>query len=163
MIRPFLLAVLLSAACVLRAGAAVPETVGFNEHIRPILSNTCFFCHGPDEKHREAKLRLDIRDEAMKERDGTRAIVPGKPDESELMLRITSHDKDEMMPPPKSKKPLLSEDEIATFRKWIAQGAKYEGHWAFQPLRKDPPPAVKETAWPKNGVDQFILARLERE
>jgi hypothetical protein len=161
--RSALLSVLLGAASVLQARAAVPETVGFNEHIRPILSNTCFFCHGPDEKHRDGKRRLDLREEAIADHDGVRAIVPGDPDKSELMLRILSHDPDEQMPPPKSKRAALTADEIATFRKWIAQGAKYEGHWAFQPLNAAAPPVVKETAWPRNPIDQFILARLERE
>ncbi|HEV7401723.1 MAG TPA: PSD1 and planctomycete cytochrome C domain-containing protein [Chthoniobacteraceae bacterium] len=188
MTRPAFLSVLLGAACALRAGAAVPETVGFNEHIRPILSNTCFFCHGPDEKHRDGKRRLDLREEAIVDHDGVRAIVPGDPDKSELMLRILSHDPEEQMPPPKSKRPALTADEIATFRKWIAQGAKYEGHWAFQPLRTAPPPNAdcgsriaewekREPArgaelrkqqpflenWARNPIDQFILDRLLRE
>src|SRR3954471_15692024 len=161
--RSLLFSLLCAAAGVLSARAAVPETVGFNEHIRPILSNTCFFCHGPDEKHRDGKRRLDLREEAIADHDGVRAIVPGDPDKSELMLRLLSHDPEEQMPPPKSKRPALTADEIATFRKWIAQGAKYEGHWAFQPLKNAPPTAVKETAWPRNPIDQFILARLERE
>src|SRR5882757_3639707 len=95
------------------ARAAVPETVGFNEHIRPILSNTCFFCHGPDEKHRDGKRRLDLREEAIADHDGVRAIVPGDPDQSELMLRILSHDPEEQMPPPKSKRSALTAEEIA--------------------------------------------------
>src|SRR5439155_18327030 len=84
--------------------AAVPEKPRFNRDIRPILSNNCFFCHGPDEKKREAKLRLDERASATADHDGVRAIVPGKPDESELLARMLSQDRDEVMPPPKSKK-----------------------------------------------------------
>ena len=78
--------------------APVPDKVRFNAHIRPLLSN-CFYCHGPDEKHREAGLRLDVRESAIAERDGVRAIVPGKPDESDLLLRVISDDKDDVMPP----------------------------------------------------------------
>src|SRR5262249_13011692 len=80
--------------------AAVPATPGYNRDLRPILSNNCFYCHGPDEKKREAKLRLDVRDDALAEHDSGRAIVPGKPGESELLTRILSHDKNEIMPPP---------------------------------------------------------------
>src|SRR5437879_2110836 len=83
-------------------GLARAEEVQFNRDIRPILSNNCFYCHGPDEKKREAKLRLDVRESAIEERDGVRAIVPGQPDESELIVRILTHDADELMPPPKS-------------------------------------------------------------
>ncbi len=146
---------------VLRVEAA--EKVQFNRDVRPILSGNCFFCHGPDEKKREADLRLDVRESALADRDGVKAIVPGKPDESELLTRILSHDKDEAMPPPKSKKPPLTAQQIATLRRWIEQGAEYEGHWAFLPLREEAPFAVKDGAWPKNPIDRFILARLERE
>jgi hypothetical protein len=145
--------------CAFQKGvAAVPEKVRFNEQVRPILS-TCFFCHGPDEKHREAKLRLDVRESAV----AKGAIVPGKPDESELLARVISQDADDVMPPPKAKKPLLTKDEIAVLRRWIEQGAEYEGHWAFQPLRDEAPPAVKDTKWCRTPVDHFIIARLERE
>ncbi|MEA3208771.1 MAG: hypothetical protein QOE70_1828 [Chthoniobacter sp.] len=167
--------------------AADSAKVRFNEQVRPILS-TCFYCHGPDEKHREAKLRLDVREVAIAERDGVRAIVPGKPDESELLLRVTSDDKDEVMPPPKVKKPRLTKAEVAVLRRWIEQGAEYEGHWAFQPLRDAAVPIAdcglriadwekrapsrgaelrKQQAflesWAKNPIDHFILDRLLRE
>ncbi|MGV3664161.1 MAG: PSD1 and planctomycete cytochrome C domain-containing protein [Prosthecobacter sp.] len=138
--------------------AEPPEKVRFNEHVRPILS-TCFYCHGPDEEHRAAKLRLDVRDSAVKKG----AIVPGKPDESELLARVLSQDPDDVMPPPKVKKPLLTADEVAILRRWIEQGAEYEGHWAFQPLRNDVPPTVKDTKWCATPVDNFIHARLEQE
>jgi hypothetical protein len=145
-----------------RSIAADSAKVRFNEQVRPILA-TCFSCHGPDEKHREAGLRLDVRESAVAEHDGIRAIVPGKPDESDLITRVVSTDKDELMPPPKSKKPLLRKDEIAILRRWIEQGAEYEGHWAFQPLRDEAPPAVKAVKWCRTPIDNFILARLERE
>jgi uncharacterized protein DUF1553/uncharacterized protein DUF1549/cytochrome c len=119
--------------------AADSDKVHFNKDVRPILA-TCFYCHGPDEKHREAKLRLDVRESAVAERDGVRAIVPGKPDESEMIKRVSSTDQDDVMPPPKAKKPLLTKGEIAILRRWIEQGAEYEGHWAFQPLSGAAPP-----------------------
>jgi hypothetical protein len=142
---------------------AVPAQPGFNRDIRPILSDKCFYCHGPDEKKREAKLRLDVAESAYAEHDSGRAIVPGQPDDSELLNRILSHDKDDVMPPPKAKKPPLTKDEVATLRRWIAQGAKYEGPWAFLPLNQAPPPAVKNNAWVRNPIDNYILARLEHE
>lgn len=167
MLRPpallFPLCISTLLALVLAASGAVPDKPGYNRDIRPILSNNCFYCHGPDEKKREAKLRLDVRDNALAEHDSGHAIVPGKPDESELLKRILSHDKDEVMPPPKAKKPPLTEEQIATLRRWIEQGAPYEGHWAFLPLNSAPPPAVKDRTWVRNPIDQYILARLESE
>jgi hypothetical protein len=158
---PLTVSTLLALAVVSRA--AVPDKPGYNRDIRPILSNNCFYCHGPDEKKREAKLRLDVRENALAEHDSGHAIVPGKPDESELLSRILSHDKDEVMPPPKAKKAPLTAEQIATLRRWIEQGAVYEGHWAFLPLNSAPPPAVKDRTWVRNPIDQYILARLESE
>ena len=144
------------------ASAAPPEKVRFNQHVRPILSN-CFYCHGPDPKHREADLRLDNREGATTDLGGYAAIVPGKPDESTLIKRVSSSDPDEYMPPPVSKRPKLTADQIAILRRWIEQGAEYEGHWAFLPLAPGEAPAVKNEAWVANPIDRFILARLERE
>ncbi|MES2707501.1 MAG: PSD1 and planctomycete cytochrome C domain-containing protein [Verrucomicrobiota bacterium] len=158
-----LLAVL-STLGLLTASHAAAEPLRFNRDIRPILSNACFRCHGPDDKKREGGLRLDLRNAAITElKSGDTAIVPGKPDESELLKRVSTHDPDDMMPPPEAKKPALTEQEVATLRDWITQGASFEDHWAFLPLGNDAPPAVKNTAWPRNGIDQFILARLEKE
>ena len=159
---------LLLAACsalvLISAAGAQAEPLRFNRDIRPILSNACFRCHGPDEKKREGGLRLDFRESALSVlKSGDTAIVPGQPDKSELLKRVTSHDPDGMMPPPEAKKPALTEKEITTLREWITEGAPYEDHWAFLPLSNDAPPAVKNTAWPCNGIDQFILARLEKE
>src|SRR5262245_61449539 len=109
------------AICALPLAAVAQEKVRFNEHIRPILSNNCFYCHGPDEKHREADLRLDVREGAVADLGGYAAIVPGKPDVSELIKRVTTDDVDDLMPPKKSKKPRLSEKEVALLRKWIEQ------------------------------------------
>jgi hypothetical protein len=139
--------------------AAVPEVVRFNQHVRPILSNNCFYCHGPDPKHREAELRLDDREAAIE----YGAIVPGEPDQSTLIERVGHDDPEQQMPPPHSKKPRLSDEQIAILRKWIEQGAEYEGHWAFLPLAAAEPPPVKDASWPRNAIDRFILARLEQE
>ncbi|MEZ5300113.1 MAG: PSD1 and planctomycete cytochrome C domain-containing protein [Verrucomicrobiales bacterium] len=136
--------------------------IEFNRDIRPILSNNCFHCHGPDDKKRDADLRLDSFEGATADLGGYAAVVPGKPDESELLLRVTEEAGDDLMPPAKSKKPPLTGEQVALLREWIAQGAKYEGHWAFLPIRKDPPPAIDDP-WVRNGIDRFILARLRAE
>ena len=140
---------------------AAQQNVQFNRDIRPLLSDRCFYCHGPDEKTRKAGLRLDTFEGATKDRGGYRAVSPGNPDESELLKRVTAHDAT-VMPPVAAKKPALTPQEADLLRRWIAQGAKYEGHWAFQPLAKTPPPAVKNTRWIRNDIDRFILARLEQ-
>ena len=140
--------------------AAGPD---FAREVRPVLSNRCFKCHGPDEGHREAGLRLDLREEALRELDsGTRAIVPGHPDDSELIARITSTDPDLVMPPPHAKI-VLTDRERQILTDWIAAGAEYRPHWAFvKPIRPGLP-TVKNTAWPKNEIDRFVLSRLEQE
>ena len=137
---------------------AQAQEVNFNRDIRPILSNKCFFCHGPDEKTREAGLRLDTREGATADIDGFFAIVPGKPDDSELLFRV-AHDQDnDIMPPPKSKKGRLTKSEIALLRRWIEQGAPYQGHWAFEPLSDSKPPA----SWKANPIDYYINRSLTR-
>ena len=106
------------------------QPVVFNHDVRPILSDKCFACHGPDSNKREAGLRLDIRELALKELEsGSRAIVPGKPGESELLRRVAAHDADEAMPPDAAKLGRLTSAEIDTLRRWIAAGAKYQAHW----------------------------------
>ena len=143
-----------------------PEASGridFTRTIRPILSDACFRCHGPDEKHRKAKFRLDTRQGAMSPRDeGIFAIVPGKPEESELYRRIASTDHDEVMPPAKSKRK-LTRDEIELVRKWIEQGAEWARHWSLVPPLEPAIPRVKDERWVRNDIDRFILSRLERE
>ena len=140
------------------AGAEVPD---FTRDVRPILSEHCLKCHGPDDAARQANLRFDLREAATKKSDsGAIAIVPGKPEVSELVRRIASHDADEMMPPPTANKP-LSEAKRQILRRWIAAGAAYKPHWAFVPPRQSQPPAVRQTDWPRNPIDRFILARLE--
>ncbi|MBU6302364.1 MAG: DUF1553 domain-containing protein [Verrucomicrobia bacterium] len=124
---------------VVRADAADPAPLQFNRDIRPILSEKCFQCHGPDPKKRDSGLRLDEGAAATADRKGIRAIAPGNPGASELLARVTSNDPDEVMPPPSAKIGSLSAGEIATLRRWIEQGAPYEKHWAFNSLK---PPAA---------------------
>ncbi len=140
--------------------AAGPD---FAREVRPILSNRCFKCHGPDEGNREAGLRLDRREAALGELDsGSRAIVPGHPLDSELVARITSTDPDLVMPPPHTKV-VLGDDERRILSEWIAAGAEYRPHWAFVAPRKPAPPAVTDATWPRGAIDRFVLARLETE
>ena len=113
--------------------SSAADKITFNRDVRPILSDKCFFCHGPDSAKREAELRLDVRDVAV----ASGAIVPDRPDESEMLRRILSHDPDVQMPPATAKLAKLTEAEITTLRRWIEQGAEYEGHWAFLSLSKD--------------------------
>ncbi|MEQ1861938.1 MAG: PSD1 and planctomycete cytochrome C domain-containing protein [Chthoniobacteraceae bacterium] len=149
-------------ATALTLGAHAGEKLAFNRDVRPILSDKCFACHGPDAAQRKGKLRLDQRDAALTGGESGAAFVPGKPDESEVMKRIVSTDRDEVMPPPKAHKALTAAQR-ETLRRWISEGAEYEPHWAFiAPKRAELPP-VKNAAWVKNAVDRFILARLERE
>ena len=135
--------------------AAAAQEVQFNRDIRPLLSDRCFFCHGPDEKNRKAGLRLDTFEGATKDRGGYRAISPGKPDESVALQRILSHDANAVMPPPRTKKPPFSPAEAELLRRWIAQGAKYEGHWAFQPLH---PPSLPKAGSLHHPIDAFLSA-----
>ena len=118
------------------ASASLPDKVSYNFHIRPILSDKCFSCHGPDANKREAHLRLDKPESAfapLTETKGAFAIVKGKPEQSEMFKRISSTDPHYQMPTPESHIGALTPDQIALFKKWIAQGAKYESHWAFTP------------------------------
>jgi hypothetical protein len=143
--------------------AALPDKVDFNHHIKPLLSDRCFVCHGPDEKARKAKLRLDTRDDAFKALDeGMFVIKPGNPAKSEIIRRITSTDADEMMPPPKSNL-ALNKDEIELLRRWVQQGAEWKKHWSFIPVGDVKVPTVKNRKWPRNDIDRFVLARLEGE
>ena len=128
--------ILLSQACNRPGSISLPKTVSYNFDIRPILSDKCFACHGPDANKRKANFRLDIADSAfqpLKHTKGAYAFVPGKPDESEVYKRISSTDPGYQMPVPESHLGLLNEHEIALVKKWIKQGAKYEKHWAFTP------------------------------
>lgn len=136
---------------------SVSDSINFNRDIRPLLSDKCFHCHGPDTNHREAGLRLDLAESALES-----AIVAGTAEESEVFQRLISDDVDLKMPPPESNKS-LSAAEIDLIRRWIDRGAKYEQHWAFIPPRSGPPPKVSRDDWVRNPIDTFVLAKLERE
>ena len=152
--RFMLMAGVLSAHLTLLGEEKLPETVQFNRDIRPLLSNNCFLCHGPDEGRRKAKLRLDVEVEAKKD-----VIVPGDVTDSEFWARITSTNPDEMMPPPESKKQLTARQK-ALLKRWIEQGAKYEGHWAFlEP--KSPTPPKGNLKWGHNPIDHFVLKQIQ--
>jgi len=137
------------------------DEVEFNRDIRPILAENCFACHGPDKNAREADLRLDSEKTAFKKLDDdTRTLVPGNAAKSVLYQRITSTDPDARMPPAESGKK-LTKQQIELIGRWIKQGAKWQGHWAFIPPRRADPPRVKQTNWIRNKIDRFILAKLE--
>jgi hypothetical protein len=143
----------------------MPDSVSYNFDIRPILSDKCLTCHGPDANKRKAGLRLDQAESAyhaLKENPTAHALVPGKPNSSEVFLRISSKDTAMVMPPPESNLK-LTQHEIDLFEKWIAQGAKYEKHWAFVAPKKAALPKVSMTSWPRNEIDYFILAKQEQK
>ena len=147
----FLIFLLLTKSYVL----AVSD-VQFNRDIRPLLTDRCFSCHGPDERARKAKLRLDTYEGATKDLGGYSAIIPGDPENSELILRALHENLDELMPPPKSKIPKLSSSEIKTLKTWIKNGAEYQEHWAFTPISN--PKYNNE----ENLIDSFIKKRLKK-
>ncbi|HQX51810.1 MAG TPA: DUF1549 domain-containing protein, partial [Planctomycetaceae bacterium] len=132
--------------------------VDFDRDVRPILSNHCFQCHGADADTREADLRLDLRSSAIE----MEAIVPKDTDKSSLVTRISSTDPDERMPPADTNKP-LSEKQIAILKQWVAEGADYKEHWAFQRVERPATPALPDSAWCRNEIDLFILQRLNAE
>ncbi|HEY7329566.1 MAG TPA: DUF1553 domain-containing protein [Gemmataceae bacterium] len=146
----------------LRADDPLPATVEFNRDIRPILSDNCFQCHGPDRARRKADLRLDTESGVLADRDGSPVLVPGNPDKSELLRRIASEDPHEVMPPAKSGR-RLTEQQIQLLRRWIEQGAKWQAHWSLIPPKRPPLPHLQNTSWPVNPIDYFVLERLERE
>jgi hypothetical protein len=144
--------------------AAAPQTaaIEYNRDVRPILSENCFACHGTDSASRKAGLRLDQAQIATnKLEDGAVAIIPGKPQQSEMIRRIFAED-DDHMPPAKVNK-VLKPEQKELLKNWIAAGAKYEPHWAFIPPQQVPPPKVQNAKWVRDPIDNFILARLEQE
>jgi hypothetical protein len=159
-----LFALLVSASAVWADGPADAERkVDYRRDVRPILSDKCFTCHGPDEKERKAGLRLDTADSARAAGEsGEIAVVPGKSAESELLRRI-SHDDASMRMPPESTGKSLSPEEIEILRKWIDQGAEWAGHWAFAAPERPAPPTISNEAWVLNPIDRFIQERLDRE
>ena len=161
-----LLTLMLPATYTAVALAEAPaRKVDFNRDVKPILSNICFKCHGPDAAERKGGadgLRLDTPEGATADLGGYAAIVPGEPEKSALVARITSSDPDEVMPPKGSGKK-LSPHEIENLTQWVREGAKYAGHWSYvKPVRPELP-SVTQGDWPRNAIDYFLLARLERE
>ena len=140
------------------------KEISFNHDIRPILSNKCFSCHGPDKHERKAELRLDLSegpDGAYREKDGIFALKPGSIDDSELWHRIISEDSEEVMPPPEANKKLLTQEEKELIKGWINSGAKYEKFWAFEKPKVPELPKIKNTQWSDNPIDLFVLNKLE--
>ncbi|MBB5038109.1 PSD1 and planctomycete cytochrome C domain-containing protein [Prosthecobacter dejongeii] len=150
---PLLLFLVLTTA----AQAASGGKLRYNRDIRPILSDYCFACHGPDKNHREADLRLDVREAAIE----MKAILPGKPEGSSILERIHSHDEDDVMPPPESKK-TLTEAQKALLTEWIRQGAEYEPHWSYTPLVRPNLPAARQETGTAHPVDAFIQDALTK-
>ena len=148
------------------ASVTPPQTpvkkVDFNRDIRPILSDTCFKCHGPDENQRMANLRLDDTEGLFVDRGGYRIIVPGNAAQSKLYQKISSTDDSFRMPPTYSGRSLTPK-QIELMKEWIDQGAKWDMLWSFVPPKRPPVPEVKDKAWPRNSIDNFVLARLEAE
>lgn len=142
----------------------LPDHVDYNFHIQPLLSDRCYACHGPDDNAREADLHLHTEEGVLvtELQSGGHAVVPKRPGRSELMRRITSRDPETVMPPPESNL-TLSDYEIALIERWIKQGAEWKPHWAFIPPTLPPLPSVQNATWPKNDIDHFVLARIERE
>jgi mono/diheme cytochrome c family protein len=140
-----------------------PPTVDFQRQVRPILSDACFDCHGPDAKARKAHLRLDVADGGVfEDRDNGKIVAAGKPGESELVRRITAADPDEKMPPPKHHRQLKA-PEIEALTRWVTEGAKWQDHWSLIVPERPRLPSIINASWPRNGIDTFVLARLEKE
>jgi hypothetical protein len=154
LLRAALAGIVLLAVCASLRAADAP--LSYNRDIRPILFENCFACHGPDSASRKADLRLDKRDVAVEKK----AIVPSKPDESEMVRRIFSTDDDERMPPPDSHK-TLTDAQKETLKRWIAGGAEYQLHWSLIAPKRSAIPEVKNKAWVRNPIDNFVLAGLE--
>ncbi len=143
--------------CTLSTQNIQADELSFNRDIRPILSDACFYCHGPDPSHREADLRLDVEEDAKEY-----AIVPGEVDESEVIARITSSDHDLIMPPPHTGKK-LTEEQISLLRRWVSEGARYEPYWAYAEPKHHAIPEVADPTWPRDPLDHFILRAIDSE
>jgi hypothetical protein len=157
-LRPFRPALVVALGVLLPADvrAADDRVPSFNRDIRPLLSDRCFTCHGPDSNKREAELRLDVAEGAHEY-----AVIPGDPEGSELLARITSDDPDYRMPPSDSKRKPFTPREAELIRRWIAGGAKYEPHWAYIPPQQPATPEVKDKSWTRGPIDAMLLARME--
>ena len=144
---------------VLTTSLALADDVDFNRDIRPILSERCFQCHGPDAGQRKGDLRLDTKVGLLGKSAGQGVVIAKHPGKSELLKRLTSKDADLRMPPPKAGKPLTAK-QIALVKRWIEQGAEWKGHWAYLKVNKPTPPTVGKSAFVRNDIDKFILARM---
>ncbi|MEM7783482.1 MAG: PSD1 and planctomycete cytochrome C domain-containing protein [Planctomycetota bacterium] len=139
----------------------MPSTISFNRDIRPILSDKCFHCHGPDEASRATELRLDTQEGAFANLGDYFAVVAHKPDQSELIARIQSDDEYELMPPPETGKPLTA-NEVQLLTRWVSEGAVWDAHWAYKSPKRGKLPEVRDSSWGNNWIDQMVLARLEK-
>ncbi len=159
-----ILGVLSATVGAVDGAAAVPPTpADFNREIRPILSEHCYTCHGPDEAKRKAGLRLDRQEDAFRVlKSGQAALVAGSPEKSSLVARIETQDADDLMPPPDHGKP-LKPGQVALLRRWVQEGAAWQNHWSFIPPVRPEVPKVKDSRWIRNPIDTFVLARLEKE
>src|SRR5688572_7781798 len=149
-------------ASVARAQAPLPAKIDYNRDVRPIFSDTCFACHGPDKNTRKSNLRLDTREGAfaMLKSGKGRVIVPGKPDESEVYRRVSTKDEDDLMPPAEFHK-TLSERQIAIIKKWIEQGAEFKGHWAYLPVQRPALPSAESSDGRfRSPIDKLVQGKL---
>ncbi len=152
---------LLALACAATAQSE-SEPLDFGRDVLPLLADRCFSCHGPDAAARKARLRLDVRQDAVRSREGGAAVVPGDPDASQLLVRIGHANPEERMPPVRFGVALTPREQ-QLLRRWIVEGAEYQPHWAFVPPRRPDVPTVRDHDWPRDEVDAFVLARLEDE
>jgi hypothetical protein len=152
-----LIAALTALTTQLQAAANTSDSVDYGRDIRPILAENCFYCHGQDASKRKAKMRLDTFDG---QRGKSGIIIPGRPDDSELIKRIVTADNDDLMPPADSHR-ALKDGQKQLLRRWIAEGAPFDSHWAFATPSRPAEPAVRNAAWPRNPIDRFVLAKLE--
>jgi hypothetical protein len=160
---PLFVAVGVAAAGPFVAGAGPTQHVNYSRDIRPILSNSCYKCHGPDERQRKAGLRLDTKEGAFaKLESGEAAIVPGSSAKSEILRRLLSHDSDVKMPPPDSGKAITVE-QIELIKQWINEGAQFHPHWSFVPPRHLPAPSINSSQAARNPIDRFVISRLDEE
>jgi mono/diheme cytochrome c family protein len=151
------------SVCAALAATSAPPPVDFNRDIRPILSDHCYACHGPDENKRKGGLRLDKQADAFKElKSGKHALVAGDPAKSTLVERILTADTEEVMPPPKTGKP-LTKAQVELLQRWVQEGAKWKEHWSFLPPERAALPEVKDPRWGGNPVDRFVRDRLSKE
>jgi len=155
---------IVASFCLVASQVRAADVPSFEREVRPILSRYCFKCHGPDEGQRQSGLRLDVREAAIKAVDsGKQAIVPGKPDASELIRRIHLADGAEEKMPPAATKFELTAEQRDILKRWVASGAEYRPHWAFVAPKRPAFSKIRDASWPRNGIDQFVLARLEAE